>query len=150
MPNRDDWALIMAVSSSNPDARAFLGNGWGFPIGITTSGELASAAYEEDIRQAIGIILGTSPGERLMRPDFGSGLKALTFEPMSATTMSLARRAVEEALIQWEPRIDSITVTVAPQRAEGRIDITVGYRVRASNTFYNLVYPFCLLEGRAE
>jgi phage baseplate assembly protein W len=62
--------------------------------------------------------------------------------------MALARHRVEQALILWEPRIDSVTVTVTPQARQGRFDIEVRYRVRTTNTFYNLVYPFFLQEGR--
>jgi phage baseplate assembly protein W len=126
----------------------FLGTGWSFPVGMTPSGEVALASDAEDIRQAILIILGTTPGERVMRPDFGAGLNALVFEPLNTTTKALARHHVEQALIRWEPRIDSITVTVSDDARLGRLMIEVNYRVRATNVFYNLVYPFYLMEGR--
>ena len=128
--------------------KAFLGVGWSYPVMTDSSGEVALSAYEEDIREAIWIILGTSPGERIMRPDFGAGLRALTFEPINATTVALSKHRVEEALILWEPRIDKITVEVAPEPTMGRLLIDIHYRVRATNSFYNLVYPFYLLEGR--
>jgi phage baseplate assembly protein W len=82
-----------------------------------------------------------------MRPDFGAGLHSLVFEPISATTLGLVRHRVEEALIKWEPRIDTIAVKVSAEHRVGRLDIDVRYRVRATNTFYNLVYPFYLMEG---
>ena len=129
------------------DAKAFLGNGWAFPPQLDVRGELSTVSYEEDIRQAIRIILATAPGERVMRPDFGAGLNALMFEPINTTTMTLARRRVEEALTVWEPRIDRISVTVTEEARLGRLMIGIEYRVRATNTFYNLVYPFYLLEG---
>jgi phage baseplate assembly protein W len=131
----------------DPDDKAFLGKGWAFPVGLDANGEMAAAAYEEDIRQAIWIILGTAPGERVMRPDFGAGLNALVFEPISTTTMTLARHRVEQALITWEPRIDNISVQVSADAPQGRLLIDIRYRVRTTNTFYNLVYPFYLLEG---
>jgi Bacteriophage baseplate protein W len=134
---------------SPPDeARAFLGVGWAFPLQLDASGEIALAVHEEDIRQAIRLILGTIPGERVMRPDFGAGLHALAFEPMSARTIALARHRVEEALTSWEPRIDRVTVDVSTEPSRGRLLLDIRYRVRATNTFYNLVYPFYLLEGR--
>ena len=126
----------------------FLGVGWAFPATTVPPGEVAMAAYDEDVRQAVRIILGTAPGERAMRPDFGAGLPALVFEPLSGTTLELARHRVEEALILWEPRIDSIGVTVTADGPVGRLNIEVNYRVRATNTFYNLVYPFYLTEAR--
>ena len=65
-----------------------------------------------------------------MRPDFGAGLRALLFEPINTTTMALARHRVEQALILWEPRIDSIGVEVRADPPRGRLDIEVRYRVR--------------------
>jgi phage baseplate assembly protein W len=125
----------------------FLGTGWAFPIDLSPAGSVNMASDAEDIRQAILIILGTSPGERVMRPDFGAGLYSLAFEPINTTTKALARHHVEQALIRWEPRIDSIAVTVGDEARLGRLLIEIHYRVRATNVFYNLVYPFYLMEG---
>ena len=131
-------------------AKAFLGVGWSFPVTPDVAAQdVARAEYEEDIRQAIRIILETNPGERVMRPDFGSGLLAMVFEPVNFTTRALVKQRVEQALVVWEPRIDvrEVTVTVNGS-ARNRLDIDIGYQVRATNTFYNLVYPFYLQEGR--
>ena len=128
----------------------FLGVGWAFPLALTARGEIGLAAYEEDVRQAIRIILSTNHGERVMRPDFGGNLHALVFEPMSITTFSLAQHYVERALVEWEPRIDVLGVIVgssSEDQARGLLRIEIAYRIRATNTFYNLVYPFYLLEG---
>jgi phage baseplate assembly protein W len=131
-----------------PDDKAFLGKGWSFPLATDEAGEIDLAAYEEDVRQAILLILQTNPGERVMRPDFGAGLQALVFETLSTTTMALARHRVEQALVIWEPRIDVHEVRVSAGAADrSRLDIAIQYQVRATNTFYNLVYPFYLLEG---
>jgi phage baseplate assembly protein W len=128
--------------------KAFLGAGWAFPVQLEPDGEIAEAVYETDIRQAIRIILGTNPGERVMRPDFGAGLNAFVFEPVSPTTMSQLANAVESALVNWEPRIDVEGVQVTQDRAElGRLLIDITYRVRATNSVTNLVYPFYLEEG---
>lgn len=132
-----------------PDAKAFLGRGLAFPLRIDpATGSIALAKYEDDIRQAIRIILDTDPGERVMRPDFGAGLRALVFEPINTQTLALARHRVEQALILWEPRIDSVTVKADARPEQGLITLEVRYRVRTTNTFYNLVYPFYLQEGR--
>ena len=133
----------MAGSSQG---KAFLGVGVAF-LPAAASGDLATAAYETDIQQSIRIILGTAPGERVMRPDFGAGLKQLLFEPMNTTTAALAQFNVQKALVQWEPRIDQVTVAVTPQPATGCLSIDIRYRVRLTNVFYNLVYPFYLSEG---
>lgn len=134
------------MAASSP-GKAFLGVGWAFPPAASATGDIATVAYEADIQQAIRIILGTAPGERVMRPDFGAGLKALLFEPMNTTTAALAQYNVHKALVQWEPRIDQIAVTVTPQPSTGSLTIDIRYRVRLTNVFYNLVYPFYLSEG---
>ena len=137
------------MTSSKPDlAKQFLGVGWAFPPQLDAKQALAMVAYEEDIRQAIWIILGTNPGERVMRPDFGAGLNTFVFEPVSPTTLALVKTQVREALIDWEPRIELEKVEVKPDGAErNKLLIEVNYRVRATNTLQNLVYPFYLLEG---
>jgi phage baseplate assembly protein W len=141
---------VSAVSQSGSDGddKAFLGEGWAFPVELDDAGGVRTVRYEELIRQSVYLILKTDPGERVMRPDFGAGLQALVFEPLNHTTMALARHRVEQALILWEPRIDVMAVTVSAAATDSRLDITIDYRVRATNTFYNLVYPFYLQEGR--
>lgn len=138
----------MAILKGGSDPKAFLGRGFAFPVCVDNKGSMNLAEYEEDIRQAMRIILDTDPGERVMRPDFGAGLRALLFEPINTNTIALARHRVEQALTLWEPRIDSLAVTVTAQPKEGRLNIDIRYRVRVTNTFYNLVYPFYLQEGR--
>src|SRR5215471_11649392 len=127
---------------ADTSAKAFLGRGWAFPTSSDAMGEVAMAAFEEDVRQAVRIILGTSPGERVMRPDFGAGLRDLVFSPINTTTMALVRHRVEQALVDWEPRIDNVTVQVTAEPPLGKLRIDINYRLRATNTFYNLVYPF--------
>lgn len=131
--------------------RAFLGVGWHFPPGVDPDGRTATVAYEEDIRQAIHIILGTDRGERVMRPDFGAGLHSFVFEPVNQTTLQRVKTRVEEALVEWEPRVDVEQVLVKPDRRDRSgasvLLIEVTYRVRATNTLHNLVYPFYLQEG---
>jgi uncharacterized protein len=134
----------------SPDAkRAFLGVGWAYPVSVS-AGRTATAAYEEDVRQAIRIIMGSNPGERVMRPDFGAGLSQFVFEPVNTTTMETLKRRVQESLVDWEPRIDVNSVNVSTDPVERNLLlIEVAYRVRATNTLANLVYPFYLEEGTA-
>jgi len=132
-------------------SKAFLGVGWAYPLNLAADNSISTVAYEEDIRQAVQIILGTNPGERVMRPDFGAGLNALQFEPINTTTMALTQDRVRNALINWEPRIDLEEVTVTADRAEvGKLLITIRYTVRATSAHHNLVYPFYLQEGTAQ
>lgn len=132
-----------------PDAaRAFLGIGIAFPARLDAADHLERAAYEEDVRQSVLIILGTNPGERVMRPDFGAGLNAFVFEPLNTGTLTLLRNRVFASLTDWEPRIDVDQVSAVYDAAKrGQILIDIRYRVRATNTLHNLVYPFYLQEG---
>lgn len=125
----------------------FLGRGWAFPLSPAPDGDVEMVSDEEDIRQSIVLILETEPGERVMRPDFGCGLRGLVFEPINASTLALAGYKVEQALVKWEPRINVIDVSVTPDAEAGKLMIQISYQVRATNTFYNLVYPFYLREG---
>lgn len=131
-------------------AKDFLGVGWSLPLQLDRTADVALAEYEEDVRQAILIILRTERGERVaMRPDFGAGLREFVFRPVSTTTMALIRQRVHESLVLWEPRIEppEVEITAAgPDRS--RLDIAISYRIRATNAFHNLVFPFFLGEGR--
>jgi phage baseplate assembly protein W len=103
------------------------------------------AELEESIRQSIYIIIGTAPGERVMRPQFGCQIHELLFAPNNANTASLAGHFVAEALKKWEPRINAVQVDAEPSGVEpNRLDLSIRYRVRASNNSRNLVYPFYL------
>jgi phage baseplate assembly protein W len=125
-------------------AKAFLGVGWGFPVVFDNSGVVTTAQYEESVRQAIWIILGTSKGERVMRPDFGCGIYDLVFEVNSASTSGRVAQAVREALLVQEPRIDVRDVQVEAQGSGETLLIHIEYQVRATNNVFNLVYPFYL------
>lgn len=126
----------------------FLGRGWSFPVGTDRSGEVELVAADSDIEQSIRIILGTAPGERVMRPDFGCGIHDYLFETVDATTRTLIEAEVEEALVRWEPRIEVLSVDAAMgDRGEGRLDVSIDYRVRRTNGEFNLVYPFYVEGG---
>ena len=129
-------------------AKEFLGRGWRFPVNVTPAGKIMMSEHEEDIKEAIWIILSTSKGERVMRPDFGCGIYEFVFATINTTTIGLIEASVREALTLWEPRIELINVNVATDKAEeGMLLISIDYRVRTTNNEFNLVYPFYLKEG---
>ena len=131
--------------------RAFLGVGWAFPPCVQSDGGTSMVSYDDDIRQSIRIILGTDQGERVMRPDFGAGLRSFLFGPISSTNLQRIKARVQDALIKWEPRIDVLQVTVTFDASErSKLLIDINYRVRATNTLTNLVYPFYLQEGSSQ
>lgn len=129
-------------------AKEFLGIGWKFPMQLNAEQEVALSQYEQDIQEAIWIILSTAPGERLMRPDFGCGIHRYVFEPNDTGTAGLVGFAVEDALTQWEPRILLNEVNVQPDADNPAVMlIHIDYKVRETDTRFNLVYPFYLERG---
>lgn len=121
----------------------FLGKGWKFPI-AAKDGNIAVAEYEESIRDSIWLVLSTAKGERVMRPDFGCGIHDMVFAPNNAGTRGRIEIDVREALLKWEPRIiiDKLEVSAGDRGA--LIIIQIDYRVRTTNSRFNLVYPFYL------
>lgn len=127
---------------------SFLGRGWAFPVVAGRDGRVAFVEGEDAIEEAIQIILGTSQGERVMRPEFGCGIWDLVLEANTAQLHGRVQLRVREALVRWEPRIDVIDVRVeSPAEQKHVLLIRIDYRVRSNNAFYNLVYPFFLQEG---
>jgi uncharacterized protein len=127
-----------------------IGRGWKFPFMLDKRDEVALSEGEDDIQEAIWIILSTAFGERLMHPDFGCGIHDLVFAPNNTGTAGLARYYVDDALVRWEPRIDVEEVEVQADPAQPELLlISVSYRVRATDSRYNLVYPFYLTRGNA-
>jgi len=129
-------------------AKEFLGRGWKFPVSVNSEGKITMSEYEEDIRESIWIILSTSKGERVMRPDFGCGINDFVFASIDSSTLALIESTVREALILWEPRIEVINIKVSTDMIkEGKLIINMDYKVRRTNNQFNLVYPFYLTEG---
>jgi len=126
----------------------FLGRGWAFSVVATTSGGIGFVSGAASVEQAIKIILETSPGERVMRPEFGCGIWELVMEANTAQLHGRIQARVREALVRWEPRIDVLDVRVdSPPEKKNVLFIRIDYRIRANNALYNLVYPFFLQEG---
>jgi len=131
------------------ERKQFLGRGWAWPPQIDpVSGQVLLSEYEDDIRQAIRIIIETAPGERLMRPDFGCGIHELVFETIDSGTLQRVRSVVQDALVRYEARIDVLSVEASPDESvDGLLLIELEYRVRRTNQIGNLVYPFYFNEG---
>ncbi|HXM09966.1 MAG TPA: GPW/gp25 family protein [Terriglobales bacterium] len=129
-------------------AKAFLGVGWSFPPCAAGDGSTLVVSYEQDVYQAIWIILSTDWGERVMRPTFGAGLKSFVFAPMSQIMMQQVQTRVQQSLVMWEPRItvEEVDVSIDPNN-QGTLLIAITYLVNVTNTLQNLVYPFFLQEG---
>ena len=129
--------------------RDFLGTGWRFPVRVNPHGGLSFSSGEQDIQEAIWIILSTAPGERQMLPNFGCGIHSYVFAPNNSMTLGNIAHEVQQALTKWEARVDVMDVRVEASADEpNKVLIRVDYRVRSTNAFHNLVYPFYIKEGR--
>lgn len=129
-------------------AKEFLGVGWKFPVQLNDQHEIAMSRYEEDVQEAIWIILSTVPGERLMLPDFGCGIHEFVFAPNNTRTAGLISFHVERALNRWEPRIDLLEVKIRPDAGNrSMLLVNIDYKVRTTDSRFNLVYPFYLERG---
>ena len=131
------------------NGKEFLGRGLKFPLQVDPrTGKFAMVSHEDDIREAIGIILNTMQGERVMRPGFGSNIMEYTFAPSSSSTREGIARQVREQLIYQEPRITDVNVRCREMNERsGALVVEVDYTVRSTNNRYNHVYPFYLTEG---
>jgi Bacteriophage baseplate protein W len=129
-----------------------LGTGVAFPLRVDARGGVALANEEEDVREAIAVILGTAPGERPMRPEFGCGIHDYVFEAVDAYLVGRLEQEVRRALDRWEPRIEVLSVELTVQQSVGGggsindlVVIDIGYRLRATSDVRNLVYPFYVI-----
>jgi phage baseplate assembly protein W len=124
-------------------ADLFVGRGIAFPMRVNPTGGIALASGDDEIAESIRLILGTSPGERPMRPDFGCPIHDHVFAPADASIIGMIGFEVRNSLTMWEPRIDVLDVTVSQDDSRPSllyIDIT--YEVRDTNDPRNLVFPF--------
>ncbi len=124
-----------------------LGRGWGLPVRPDdTTRQLPFAEGEEKVRQSLWLILDTEPGERIMRPAFGCGLRRYLMRPNSVATRALIRHDVESAITTWEPRIKLSEVQVEPgdDSDSSLVLIRLSYRHRCDSSPSNLVYPLYL------
>ena len=97
-----------------------IGSGLAFPLQVDRRGGIALARDEQDIDQAIQLILGTAPGERPMRPEFGCGVHDFVFDSIDANTVGRMEDAIRTALERWEPRIDVSRVEIDARETMAR------------------------------
>ena len=130
------------------DNLEFIGKGWSFPPTFdNVSGTTAMSTGEQDINESLHILLSTSLGERIMRPDYGCNLKDYVFDAMNVSMESYIKKLVEDAIIYFEPRITLNKVTVDFRDTEGVMWIKVDYNIDATNSRANYVYPYYIREG---
>jgi len=133
----------MAALNASALTEDFVGRGWAFPLRLDSTGAFALSGGDQDVAESIRLILGTSPGERPLRPEFGCAIHELLFDTIDAALAGRVGALVEAALTRWEPRIDVLGVTASPDPAAPSVlRIAVDYRISATNDRRNLVFPF--------
>jgi phage baseplate assembly protein W len=131
--------------------RNILGKGWAFPVSPGIHGSIKYSQADKNIEESIRIILSTTPGERLMRPDFGCAINNMIFAPNTPQTIALAEHYIREAIIRWEPRVILKEVTgMLDGDNPALVNIHIHYEIRSVNTFFNMVYPFYLERGERD
>jgi phage baseplate assembly protein W len=126
--------------------KEFVGQGLAFPLQVNPRGELALVTGSTDIEQSIGIILGTIPGERVMRPNFGCRAWELIFAPNNAATQSLLVAYVRQALEFWEPRIEINDVLVNQDAEDPSVLLVeIQYEIKTTHDQRSIVYPFYIM-----
>ncbi len=122
-----------------------LGTGVAFPVAPDRRrGGLALRSGADKVRESIELILRTEPGERIMRPDFGCGLRQFLMEPNSAATRARLERTVTQALESHEPRVALTDVDAQPGDEPSTVILTINYEHRLDRSSAVLVYPFYL------
>jgi phage baseplate assembly protein W len=126
--------------------REFLGQGLAFPLQFSPRGEIALASGEHDIEQSMHLILETIPGERVMRPEFGCRAKELIFAPRNSATEAMLISYVEDALAQWEPRIDvqDVSIGLDPSN-DGAWLVQIQYTIKSTHDERSIVHPFYII-----
>lgn len=130
------------------EENTFLGIGWSFPpTFMKGSRSVVMTEGEEDIKRSLQILFTTLKGERVMRPEYGCDLSQFQFEPIDTTMLNYMREVVRDAILLYEPRIRLLDLSMEPRTGEGRIDITVEYEIKRTNSRFNYVFPFYREEG---
>ena len=129
----------------------FIGSGWAFPVGVDATGQIALVSGSREIEQAMRLILSTYPGERPMRPRFGSKLRDFIFDGATWENAAAIAAEVRAALRQWEPRATVVDVLVMPEAADpGVLMIDILYTIKGTNDPRNLVFPFYTIPAHAD
>ena len=132
------------MPEKNERQNEYIGASLAFPLQVNVQGGIGLSSACQNLEESIEIILGTNLGERVYRPNFGSRLGELVFEPLNVQTLLLIRLYVEEALEMWEPRIILKEVRADPDPVRGKVDIIVEYQPKESHDIRSFVYPFYL------
>ena len=130
------------------EKKSFLGTGWGFPpTFIKGLNGVVMISDEEDIKSSLEILLTTTVGERILQPKYGCDLSKYVFDPLDTTLKTVIKTLIEDAILFYEPRILVDQVELEDNPNEGILLIKIDYTIATTNTRYNFVFPFYLVEG---
>ncbi len=136
------------------EKQSFLGSGMAFPVAINPgTGRFEMASEETSVRQSVYLILMTGLGERWMRPDFGSSILSYTFNDVSGALITMLRQHIQSAILEQEPRVSQVTVTVDDKQVRDALVVNIDYTLASTNKRENMVFPFYLQtekEGRPD
>lgn len=133
----------------NDNTDSFLGTGWAFPPAFSRAGgTVATSSDRRDVEEALRILVGTLPGQRVMLPDFGTGMRDLVFGGTDVGSQTLLFDRLRTAVLQYEPRIEVLELSLDDSRiTEGVVELRMAYRIRSTNSRFNFVHPFYRTEG---
>lgn len=131
-------------------AEQFVGSGWSFPLRIGPTGGIALVSGEQEVEEAMRLVLATAPGERPMRPEFGCAIHDLVFAPVNEQTAGRIQHEVYVSLDRWEPRIEVQDVDVTTGDGQNVLYIDVRYSIRGTNNPRSLVFPFYVIPSHDE
>ncbi len=129
--------------------QSFVGTGWSFPPEFSRlSGTVGMTSDQQDIEASLRILLGTSAGERFLRPKYGLNLQSVLFDPMDLTNTTFLQDKIKTNILIYEPRIKIVSLDFdTSQLADGRLQVVLEYIIRSTNSRFNLVYPYFLNDG---
>lgn len=129
--------------------QAFLGIGWSFPPEFKQNTKAVTMLTdEEDIKSSLEILLSTKIGERIMQPKYGCNMDELLFSPLNRTLKTFVSELIKTAILYHEPRIDVEKIDITKgDDLSGELLVLIDFKVRATNSRINMVYPFYKLEG---
>ena len=126
----------------------FLGRGWAFPVEFNpNSAQVLLSENEEDILQSLIILLNTTIGERVLRPEYGCNMEDMLFEALNVTTATMITNRIKRAILFHEPRVKTDQIDLRPDYQEGRVDVLISYTIISTNNRKNLVYPYLQIEA---
>ncbi len=130
------------------EKNTFLGRGWAFPVTfLQEASQVSLVENEEDIRQSLIILLNTTIGERVLRPDYGANMEDLLFEALNVTTATMITNRIKRAILFHEPRVKVEEIDMRPDFQEGRVEVLITYFIISTNNRQNLVYPYLFIEA---